>query len=166
MLCAPTRWGGERVAELVEVRWRRCLEAHLGARAWVYEAQSRRVKHRPRRIIVFAPIFHVARYRMSQGREVHSDLMRAAGVEITAQESMPGSPFDHLIARAREAASADHRHPLPFLRIAPDRPLELSRLILHATAHDGQVGAAERAVLKLSRKGSMAYVVARDHDQA
>src|ERR1700674_1913150 len=92
--------------------------------------------------------------------------MCSAGVEVTAQESMAAAPLDHLVAGPGETAAADDRHPLALLGVAPDGPLELSRLVFHESTHDRQVGAAERAVLQLGRKGSVACIVAGDDDQA
>src|SRR3982074_2915368 len=59
---------------------------------------------------------------MLQCGEVHTNLMRPSRVELTAQESMPAAPFDHLVARERETPAADHRHPFPLLRIRAYRP--------------------------------------------
>src|SRR5450759_5296567 len=103
---------------------------------------------------------------MAQRGQVHADLVRAAGVEITAQESMAATPAGHLVASPGEAAAADDGHPFALLWVSSDRPLELSSVIPNAPAHDRHVRAAERAVLQLRCQCPVAPVVARDHDEA
>jgi hypothetical protein len=127
----------------------RRFEAHLSARARVPQAHPPGVEHRPRSANLPSSVFGIARHRVPQRGEVHADLMRSPGVEVTAQESMPMASFDHLVPRSRESPAADHRHPLPLVWVTPDRPFELASIILHASTHDRHVGAAERAVLEL-----------------
>src|SRR5580704_19408049 len=79
---------------------------------------------------------------------------------------MAAAPFDHLVAGSRETSAADDGHSLALLGVAPDWAFELPRFVLHHSAHERHVGTAERAVLELCRKGSMARVVEGDDDQA
>src|SRR6202035_2881064 len=83
-----------------------------------------------------------------------------AGVEVTAQESMAATPLDDLVAGPCVTPAADHRHPLSLLGVASDRPFELTSVGFQAAANDRHVGAAERAVFELRRKGAVAHVVA------
>src|ERR1700674_3984604 len=99
---------------------------------------------------------------MAERGQVNADLMGAPGVEVTAQECMPACSLDHRIPRACEPPAADDGHPLALVWVSPNRPFELTRLLLHAPQHDGHVGAAERAVLELRRQRSVTHVIAGD----
>ena len=91
--------------------------------------------------------------------------MGAAGVEVTAQKRMGSLPLDDLVARARESAARDHGHALALARVSPDRPLQLSGIVLQPAPDDGKIGPAERAIPELRRKGSVAHIIARDDDE-
>src|SRR5471032_251077 len=131
------------------------------------KSQPPRMEHRTLRVAwLSAPVLDIARDWMAQRRQMHADLMGSPGVEVTAQECMPAPSLDHLVPSSREPPTAHDRHPFAFLRVTPDGPLELARLLLDATPNDRHVGAAERAVFQLCGQGPMANIVARDDDQA
>src|ERR1700674_6017858 len=93
------------------------------------ESQPPRVEHWPLRFAGAPPaVLGVARDGMTQRRQVHANLVRPAGFEITAQECMPAPSLDHLITRTSEAAASDHRHSQPVLRMPANRSLELARV--------------------------------------
>ena len=130
------------------------------------EPQPRRVKHRARGKRLAAAIVHVAGHRVSESGEVDTDLMRAPGVEVTAQKGMGSFAFEDGVPSARETTARDHGHPLSLPRMASDRAFELARVGLHLAARDGDIRAAERAVAELRRESAVRGVVARDDDEA
>ena len=91
--------------------------------------------------------------------------MRAAGVELTAQKRMGSLPFDDLVPRPREAAARDHRHAFALVRVPADGSFQLSGVVRDTAPDDGEVGPAQRAVLELRGKSSVAHIVPGDHDQ-
>ena len=62
---------------------------------------------------------------MAERREVDPDLVRPAGVEVTAQKRMGSPPLDDRVARAGEAPALDDGHPLALLGMPANRALEL-----------------------------------------
>src|SRR5712692_2641483 len=106
-----------------------------------------------------AAVLGIAGQRVTERREVHADLMGAAGIEVTAQECMRAALFDDLVTRARKAAAGNHRHALAILRMPADRALQLARVRCKATSRDGQVRPGQGPVAELRREGAMAGVV-------
>src|SRR5207244_10124913 len=101
------------------------------------QTQAPRVQHRPFGLArPSTSILRIARNRMAERREMDANLVRAPGVQITAQECMRAALFDHLVARARKPPAFDHRHALAILRMAADRPFQLSRSRLDRSTHD------------------------------
>src|SRR5258708_34017500 len=131
------------------------------------QAQAPGVQHRARRLPgVASAVTGIAGDRVGEGREVDADLVRAPGVEITAHECISTFSLDDLVARAGEATTLDHRHPLALLRVPADRSFELARTGLDDTADDRQVGAAEGAIAELGGECAMRPVIAGGDDQA
>src|SRR5207247_9069445 len=147
--------------------WRLLVEADLGLGARMAQAQPPRVEHRTLRPVGLASsVLDIPRQRMAERREVDANLMRPPGVEVTAQESMPAPSLDHLVTGARETAALHHRHAQPVLGVAADRTFQLAGRGLETPERDGEIGAAERSVLELGRKSSVARIVSGDHYQA
>src|SRR4029077_18046055 len=159
---SPLRGEGNGSPEVVEVGRRRGLEGHLLVGPWMPQAEPPGVKHRPRRLARPASaVLGITGQRVTERREMNADLMRASGLEVTAQECMRAAPLDDLISGARKPAAGDDRHSLAILRVTADGAFELTRIRLEAAASDRQVCAAQRAVAELRRKGAMAGIVAR-----
>src|SRR6266542_4699154 len=148
---------------MVEVRRRRPLEPHLGASAWVSQMQTPRVKHRPVGLLFPPAVLAVARDRMTQRRKVNTDLVRASGVEVTAQKGMGSLPFEDLVSRPRKPSAGDHRHALALGWMPADRTLQLTRVVFEAASDDGQVGPAQRAILQLRREIAVSDVRSEEH---
>ena len=118
------------------------------------------MEHRPVGFTGPAPsVFRITSDRMAERRQVDADLMRATGVEVTAQECMRAPFFDHLVPRARKPSALDHRHALAIPGVAADRAFELAGVRLHGTPNDGQIRAAQAAVFQLRGQGAMRDVV-------
>src|SRR2546422_1643337 len=96
---------------------------------------------------------------------MHADLMRAPGVEVTAQECMCAALLDDRVPSARIPTACHHRHALAIFRVATYRAFELARVGVEAPARDRQVGAAQRPIAQLRAQGVVAGVVARHADQ-
>src|SRR5438105_11068129 len=127
--------------------------------------QSPCVKHRPPEALLLASVFDVAGRRAAERGEVDTDLVRSAGVEVTAQKGMGSLPLDDLVPRPCVAAAGDHRHALALSRMPANRTLELAGVVLDPALGDGEVSPAQRPVLELARKPPVAHIVARDDDQ-
>lgn len=123
------------------------------------------MQHRPCNPFLAPSVLRVAGHRMPQCGEVYTDLVSPPGVEFTADESMPGSSFDHLVSRPREPAAADDGHSLPVFGVTSDWPFELTGVVRDPSANDGHVRATQRAILQLRRERSVAHVVASYDDQ-
>ena len=93
-----------------------------------------------------------------------ADLVRATGVEVTAQQRMGSLPVDDLVARASKPTARDHGHALALARMTADRPLELSGLVSHAAAHDREIGPAQSAIAQLRRQRPVTAVIPGDDD--
>lgn len=130
------------------------------------EAQTPRVEHRPRNSFLASSVFHIARNRITECGEVHTNLVSPPGVKFTAHESMPGSSIGHLVSRSREPAAADDGHSLPIFRVTSDGSFELTGVVLDQSPDDGHIRPAERTVLQLRGECSVAQVVAGDDDEA
>lgn len=102
---------------------------------------------------------------MPKRRQVHADLVRPAGIEVTANECMRAAFFDDLIPRARKPAPGHDGHSLAILGMAADRSLELALVGFESAPCNRKVGAAEAAVAELRRKRPMRNIVASDDDQ-
>ena len=129
------------------------------------QPQSPRVEHRSVETGLAPTVIGVARHRMTHRRQVDPDLVRAPGVEITAQKRMGSLPLDDPVARARIAAACDDCHALALPLMAADRPLQLARVVLHPAARDGEIRAAQRPVTQLRGECTVRDVVARRDDE-
>ncbi len=104
------------------------------------KSKSPGVQHRAIRFARPAPaIFRVAGERMTERRKVHADLVRAPGVEITAQECMRAAFLNDFVSRSRKPSSGDDRHSLAIFRVAADRAFQLAGVGLETSASDRQV---------------------------
>src|SRR5207253_10816619 len=104
--------------------------------------QTPGVQHRTPRDSIAAPVLGIARGGIAERGEMDADLVRATGVEVTAQQRMASLPVDDLVAGASKPTARDHGHALALARMTADRPLELSGLVSHAAAHDREIGPA------------------------
>src|SRR5438046_9747422 len=127
--------------------------------------QSPCMKHRPPEALLLASGCDVAGHRVAERGEVDTDLVRSAGVEVTAQKGMGPLPLDDLVPRPCVTAAGDHRHALALSRMPSNRTLELAGIVLDPALGDGEVSPAQGPVLELARTPPVGHIVAADGDQ-
>src|SRR5205085_4114724 len=135
------------------------------ARAWMMEAEPFGVEElspqrgdgsaqfRVRdRLIAPAAINLVAHDRMLEPSEMHSDLMRAPGLDLNIKQREPLEASPHAIERERGPARTHHSHARPVARVARKRLLDPPLVLAHPSVHERDVRFEDRACAKLIRE--------------
>src|SRR5437762_2823958 len=132
------------------------------------EAQAPGMQHRPWRLAWLATaVLDIARQRVSKRGEMYADLVRAPGVQVTAQECMRAPSLEHCVPGASETPCSHHGHALAIPRMPADWTLELSGLRFDDPAHYRLVGAAQRPIAQLRGQGPVRHIVSgHDHEAA
>ena len=113
-----------------------------------------------------AAIRRVAQQRMADRRQVHADLVRAAGLQPAADERRGAEALDDLDVRARRLAGRDDGHRRALRRMAADRRIDRRRA-REVAVHDRQVLALDRARLQLADEIGLRFGrLGDDHEAA
>ena len=102
---------------------------------------------------------------MPARRKVHSDLVRAPGVQGAAQAAEGIRPQEQLDIRRRVLAGGDHRHADARLRIAADRRIDAQRAPRHRAMGDREVFAMHVARRDGAHEGGHGLQGLADHHQ-
>lgn len=106
----------------------------------------------------------VSQDRMAEVREVHPDLVRAAGFESRLHECHVGEPAQDAIRRARLApAPLAHAHARSIALPPPDRDVDPPRVAPHDAVHQRQVPLPDDPVLELPAERSVRRLALGDH---
>src|SRR4051812_14967133 len=83
--------------------------------------------------------------------EVHSDLVGPSGLEVDVEQGHSGlcEALPHHDVRDGVPTTPDRRHPLPVLRIAPDRDLDRRDVRFDDAAHKRDVSFLNRLLTPL-----------------
>src|SRR5207245_5384839 len=109
----------------------------------------------------------VADDRVAERGEVDAELMGPPGLRTQAQQRRPRQPLEDLELRDRGPwPPAAQAHPLPLVRMAPDRPVDDPARPRDASVHQSKVGFLDRALAELSREPLERRRRARDEQNA
>src|SRR5438876_562395 len=147
------------------VRWRR-PPGHRLARPRVTEREGLRMQRRPSDQWRAAAIDRVAQNRMMDVSEMDPDLVGPARSELDLEQGVAAGDAEPPELGEGVAPTGDDRHPLPVLRIAPDRSLDACRGVRNLADDDRPVRARHDPMLQLAGQFAMRVVVARHHHQS
>ena len=110
----------------------------------------------------------IAEHRMADRREVHADLVRAARLQLQAQQARArraARASSKCVTAGALAAAAD-RHAADVVAIAADRRVDRAAARGRAAAHERDVLALDLARAHLLAERRVGLVAAREHEQA
>ena len=90
--------------------------------------------------------------RVSEGREVGPDLVRAAGVQCDCKQGLVRSPFENSPVRDRRLPGGDHAAPVVERRVEPERSIDGSGIIGDDAFDERAVGPRHRSLSQLLAK--------------
>ncbi len=111
-------------------------------------------------------VLAVADDRAADVREVHPDLMGAAGAQPHAQQIGVGEPRHERRVRDGVAAALRDRHALALFGMPGDRRFDVHRTLAQMAPHERRVHALDGAPLDRARESPVREVALRDHQQA
>jgi hypothetical protein len=109
----------------------------------------------------------VAGHGMTDARQVHTDLVRAAGPDANFEECEFVEAPQHLIfGNGRAATRQSRRHAYTANRISCDRSCDLTPIRFHPAVHERDIKFFDFAAGELFGKMSMGLISARDQDHS
>ena len=119
-----------------------------------------------------ATVGRIADQRVAEMREMHTDLMRAAGFEPALKKARK-RPFgiaealkDTVVRSRVFSAAAQDRHALAVERIAPDVAFDHAFVQSRRAPHDGMIGALDGVMLELAGQTVHRAIILRGDEKA
>ena len=109
----------------------------------------------------------VACHGMTDARQMHTDLVRAAGPDANFKEREFVEASQHLVfGNGRTAFRQSGRHAYAANRIASDRSCDLTPIRFHPAMHEREINLFDLAAGELLGEMAMSLIRARDQNHA